>query len=603
MLISLESCLGMEKLANNQSTDAAQESGNAGQNSKKAGSSAERAALHEPDHQSMGTSAKVTANVVDSFTPDVKASVQLTNEQERAELARVLGSEMFKRSPKLSRLLSYLCDKYFNGEGNELKEYSIAVDVLGRDTEFDPQLNAVVRVDTHHLRKRLKQYYAAEGSSHQIEIVVPTGQYTPKFVPIPESIQRPAEPQEAELTDEASLPAVEEIEKRPAEAERAEEKLRASSRKWLWFAIGLAVAAVAGPLLWTTFSRPRLAEKEGATQSGATAATVPHGEDATQSKTAPAGALPGETEAIRILAGDHNGNYVDKAGHLWLSDRYFKGGETFRRDSREIARTQDPEIFLSGREGQFVYEIPLSPGTYELHLYFAETSFESEALRSVSLAINGLPVSTLDVASDAEGVNTATMKIFKDISPAKDGILHLTFQGTGPSFVNALEILPGTPGKMLPVRIAARDTTYRDQRGHVWVPDQYFLGGRRSSRKTAIEGTADPELYIAQRFGHFTYSIPVAEGGHYAITLYFAETYFATPESAGGIGSRVFDVYCNGTTLLKDFDILKESGGVGNRAVVKVFHKMPASPQGKINLTFVPINNYALVTAIEVAEE
>jgi len=595
----------MQKLDNNQSGNAVQESGNAVQNSKNAGPSSERAGLHVSDHSSMVASAKVTAPSVDSFiASEAEATGQPTNEEERAELARVLGSEMFKRSPKLSRLLSYLCDKYFSGEGGELKEYSIAVDVLGRDTEFDPQLNAVVRVDTHHLRKRLKQYYAVEGSAHGIEIVIPTGQYTPKFVPIPESHQpRQAEPPEVELTDEASLAAVEEIEERPPEAERPEEKLKASSPKWPRLIVGLAVAAVAGALLWTMFNRPHPAEKEGSTQSGATVAAVSRGEEAAQSKTAPAGALPGETEAIRILAGDHNGNYVDKAGHLWLSDRYFKGGETFRRDSREISRTQDPEIFRSGRQGQFVYEIPLSPGTYELHLYFAETSFESEALRSVSVAINGLPVSTLDVASDAEGVNTATMKIFKDISPAKDGILHLTFQGTGPSFVNALEILPGTPGKMIPVRIAARDTIYRDHLGQVWMPDQYFLGGRRSSRKTAIEGTSDPELYIAQRFGHFTYSIPVAEGGHYAITLYFAETYFAPPESVGGIGSRVFDVYCNGTTLLKDFDILKETGGVGNRAVIKVFHNMPASPQGKINLTFVPINNYALVTAIEVAEE
>jgi hypothetical protein len=156
---------------------------------------------------------------------------------------------------------------------------------------------------------------------------------------------------------------------------------------------------------------------------------------------------------------------------------------------------------------------------------------------------------------------------------------------------------------MLPVRITARDTIYRDHLGQIWMPDQYFLGGRRSMRRTAIEGTADPELYIGQRFGHFSYSIPVVEGGHYTIALHFAETYFTPPESVGGVGSRVFDVYCNGTTLLKDFDILKETDGIGNRTVVKIFHNVPASPQGKINLSFVPITNYALVTAIEVTEE
>jgi hypothetical protein len=60
-------------------------------------------------------------------------------------------------------------------------------------------------------------------------------------------------------------------------------------------------------------------------------------------------------------------------------------------------------------------------------------------------------------------------------------------------------------------------------------------------------------------------------------------------------------VYCNGTTLLKNFDILKE--GPSNRALLKVFHSVQASPQGKLNLEFVPIANYATVNAIEIVEE
>jgi hypothetical protein len=73
----------------------------------------------------------------------------------RAEVAAVLSSEAFRRSPKLSRLLRYLCDKQFNGLAGEITEYSIALDALGRNAKFDPQQDAVVRVDTHHLRKRL----------------------------------------------------------------------------------------------------------------------------------------------------------------------------------------------------------------------------------------------------------------------------------------------------------------------------------------------------------------------------------------------------------------------------------------------------------------
>lgn len=556
----------------------------------------------KPNHQPAAVASHLTKSEtvsgIDAITPsNAEILDRPTNQEERAELAAVLATETFKRSPKLSRLLSYLCDKYFTGEGNGLKEYSIAVEVLGRDSEFDPQLDAAVRVDTHYLRKRLKEYYAREARDHRVQIVIPKGQYIPQFLLCPESGMSPqTQPREEdeEETRESLMIA----------GERSREHPTIQMPNWRWFALGLATV---GALLWMTIVRPwqRPAKTENRVQNGTIGAATSQGVAAVRNAAVPPAALYPESEAIRILAGERNGNYVDKEGRVWLSDRYFAGGTTFKHASREIVRTEDPDIFRSGREGQFIYEIPLNPGTYELHLYFAETEVNGEGLRSVSLSINGLPVSTLDVASDAGGANTATVKIFKDISPAKDGLLHLAFQG-GPGFVNALEILPRTGGKMLPVRLTMQDSSYRDHLGQIWMPDQYFLSGRRSSQKVpikGIEGTADPALYSTHRFGNFTYSIPVVEGGRYTVTLHFAETWFTPPESLGGIDSRVFDVYCNGRTLLKDFDILKEAGGVGNRAVIKVFHSIPASAQGKLNFTFVPTKNYALVSAIEVTEE
>jgi hypothetical protein len=517
---------------------------------------------------------------------------QPTKEQERAELAAVLATETFKRSSKLSRLLSYLCDKYFAGERNGLKEYSIAVEALGRDSAFDPQLDAAVRVDTHHLRKRLKECYAGETRDHKIQIVIPKGQYIPQFLSRPES-EVLADTQPEDEKEEAEAPEGMVIAGEPG---RAHPSIHGPS--WRWPALGLAAVTV-GALLWVAIARPwqRSAKTENIVQGGTAGAASSYVQNR-------AIATASESEAIRILAGERKGNYVDKSGRVWLADRYFRGGTTFDRGSREIVRTQDPDIYRSGREGQFVYEIPLKPGTYELHLHFAETLVSGESLRSVFLSINGAPVSTLDVDSDAGGANVATEKIYKDISPAKDGLLHLAFHGgPGAGFVNALEILLGTPGKMLPIRLIMRDIPYRDHLAQIWMPDQYFLSGRRSLAKVPIEGTADPPLYNAHRFGNFTYSIPVVEGDKYTITVHFAETYFTSSDSLGGIGSRVFDVYCNGRTLLKDFDILKETGGAGNRPVVKVFHNIPASAQGKLNLTFVPTKNYALVNAIEVSEE
>jgi hypothetical protein len=316
---------------------------------------------------------------------------------------------------------------------------------------------------------------------------------------------------------------------------------------------------------------------------------------------APAGSpAAAQFAPIRIAAGDRPGDYTDHIGRVWMSDRFFRGGSAFRRGPVQIQRTLDGELFQTGREGQFVYEIPLNPGTYELHLYFAETGVATESLRGVSMAINSVPFSTVDIASDAGGVATATVKLFKNISPAKDGILHLTFLGTGPSFLNAIEIVPGIPGKMRPIRLTARDAIYRDHLGQIWTPDESSAGGRRSTSAAQIEGTADPGLYQTGRIGHFTYSIPVVEGSLYTLRLHFVEPWFT--QSDRGIGSRVFDVYCGGTTLLKDFDILKEAGG-GKRAIIRVFHGIPASPQGKLDLTFVPVVNYALLNAIEIEEQ
>lgn len=473
--------------------------------------------------------------------------------EERAELARVLESESFKRSPKVSRLLAYLCEKYFDGQASEIKEYSIAVNALGRDSHFDPQQDAIVRVETYHLRKRLKQYYAAEGSESPVRIVLPAGQYQPAFVPqtMDSAIAQPGpNPQPGWW-----------------------------GRRGATLALSLVIVIACLLML-----------AHGTGHAGA-AATNPNNIGF------PAAGAP----AIRILAGDRTGEYVDKAGRVWLPDRFFHGGTTFHRGPIPIRRTQDPEIYQTGREGNFTYDIPLSPGVYELHLYFAETGRVGEALRGINLAINGTPLSTLDVASDAGEINTATMKIYKDISPAKDGFLHVIFQSSDPSFLNALEIVPGLPGKMRPLRLTTHNTAYQDHAGQTWLPDNYFAGGRQSTRVVTLGQTPDPQLYETQRFGHFTYSLPVAENGRYTLTLHFIENWFGNL-NVGGPNSRIFDVYCNGATLLKDFDILKETGGPPG-PVIKVFRDIEPSPQGKLNLTFVPIINFATVSAIEVTQE
>jgi hypothetical protein len=138
--------------------------------------------------------------------------------------------------------------------------------------------------------------------------------------------------------------------------------------------------------------------------------------------------------------------------------------------------------------------------------------------------------------------------------------------------------------------------------GLLWRPDNYFVGGRYLSHNLPNADMAVAEVLSTERYGHFTYDIPVDSRDEYTVSLYFVELFFGTPESSGGgVGSRVFRVMCNGNTLLDNFDIFSTSGNF--HVVKKTFYHVKPTAQGKLNLTFEPIRNYATVSAIEVLDE
>jgi hypothetical protein len=305
-----------------------------------------------------------------------------------------------------------------------------------------------------------------------------------------------------------------------------------------------------------------------------------------------------------LLAGYDGSPKVDSAGAYWQADRYFHGGGAFQRPDAPVARTSDPMLFEHWRTGDFTYDIPLAPGPYELHLYFVASPPDDFKTTFFDVSVNGQPLlKSFNISSDALGVNVADERIFKDIYPDKDGNLHLAFfmERSAPS-LNAIEILPGLPHRQLPVRIVMQQGAVTDHSGNLWHPDDYFQNGTLSDPPRRVDGTPDPYLYAQERFGHFTYSIPVDTRGRYTLVLHFAELYFVPdPSSRVGAGSRVFSVYCNGSTLLDNFDIFKEVGSL--HAITKTFYHLRPSPEGKLDLTFEPIENYATISAIEVVDE
>lgn len=192
----------------------------------------------------------------------------------------------------------------------------------------------------------------------------------------------------------------------------------------------------------------------------------------------------------------------------------------------------------------------------------------------------------------------------RDVSPGSDGVLQLNFAtaGSTSALVSGIEILPGVPGKMLPVRILCGDGPHTDAKGRSWRADRYFLGGVSEKRSMRAEGDFDPVLYSGARWGRFSYSIPVAQGT-YRATLKFIEA----PVGSMGryrdtTGNRVFHVFYNGEALLRNFNILKEAGSE-NRPVDKVFRGLRPDASGKLTFSFVPVDNYACLSALEVVQE
>jgi hypothetical protein len=140
-----------------------------------------------------------------------------------------------------------------------------------------------------------------------------------------------------------------------------------------------------------------------------------------------------------------------------------------------------------------------------------------------------------------------------------------------------------------------------DETGQEWLADEYVTGGRLVVRRDSVANVREKSIYDGERYGNFCYRIPLAQG-KYRLTLHFAETYFGTPQTTlPAIGSRSFNVFANGTALLRNFDVAKEAGGA-NRAIVKTFDNLEPNAQGELVLEFVPTINYACLNALEITE-
>ena len=386
----------------------------------------------------------------------------------RAELSRLLESAAFRTSKRCREFLEYIVGHTISGPSGALKERAIGVELFQLPQDFDTGQHTIVRVTANEVRKKLAQHYLAEnGAPHRVRIELPPGSYSADFRWEPPVVETPATEAATPKAPGVETPATD-----PLLAEASQTPLADTPRpaRPSWFTrrvIGYAAAVI-------VFAGAAVAWKSRAVKPLSVDGKAPTFREAAPSPAGGAG-------SVRMLAGATT-PYHDRSGRTWEPDRFFSGGNVMARPAERILRTLDPNIYRHLRSGDFRYDIPLQAGAYELHLHFAETglsdfiSAESsgEGQRLFRVSVNGKQILTaFDVVADADGANVADERVFRNISPAEDGFLHLSFTAMrSTAMLNAIEVLPMSGGRVRPVRIRAGWTSsWQDATGEQWRTD------------------------------------------------------------------------------------------------------------------------------------
>jgi hypothetical protein len=113
----------------------------------------------------------------------------------------ILKSRTFERATASRQLLAYL----WTHQNEELSEYTLAVEALGRRPDFDPKIDATVRVQISRLRQRLHDFFQSyEAKLCPVVVTVPVGthqlQITKRDTPVVPPTPAPEPNSEAQIS-------------------------------------------------------------------------------------------------------------------------------------------------------------------------------------------------------------------------------------------------------------------------------------------------------------------------------------------------------------------------------------------------------------------
>jgi len=97
------------------------------------------------------------------------------------ELDSILNSTFFRGSERSKQFLSYVVHHRLKGNHERLKERTIGADLFERPAGYSTGDDPIVRVQAGEVRRRLGQYYQADGNRSPVHIELHTGSYSPEF--------------------------------------------------------------------------------------------------------------------------------------------------------------------------------------------------------------------------------------------------------------------------------------------------------------------------------------------------------------------------------------------------------------------------------------
>lgn len=98
----------------------------------------------------------------------------------RQELACLLAAPSFDASDRNRRFLTYIVEETLAGRADRIKAYCIATEVFGRPSDFDPQIDPIVRIEAGRLRRSLERHYLLCGQTSG-RLTIPRGGYIPQI--------------------------------------------------------------------------------------------------------------------------------------------------------------------------------------------------------------------------------------------------------------------------------------------------------------------------------------------------------------------------------------------------------------------------------------